>query len=75
LYVVDDRGTLCPVGVAGEVWIGGSPVARGYLGRANLTAERFFPDPFARGGRVFRTGDRARWRTDGQLERLGSFCL
>jgi non-ribosomal peptide synthetase component F len=75
LYVVDDWGGLCPIGVPGEMWIGGAPLARGYLNRANLTAERFFPDPFARGGRVFRTGERARWRTDGGLEQLGPLRL
>jgi non-ribosomal peptide synthetase component F len=67
-YVVDEWGRLCPVGVPGEIWIGGTMVARGYLGRSDLTSERFLPDPFASGGRVYRTGERARWRSDGQLE-------
>ncbi len=75
LYVVDERGALCPVGVPGTVWIGGPSVARGYLDRVDLTTDRFLPDPFARGGRVFRTSERARWRTDGGLERLGPLRL
>jgi non-ribosomal peptide synthetase component F len=71
VYVVDAWGRLCPVGVPGEVWIGGTPIARGFLGRSDLTSERFLPDPFASAGRVFRTGERARWRSDGQLESVG----
>jgi amino acid adenylation domain-containing protein len=72
LYVCDDNGAAQPAGIPGELLIGGAGVARGYLGRAALTADRFVPDPFgAAGGRLYRTGDRARWRADGTLEYLG----
>ena len=69
-YVVGSAGKLLPVGVAGELWIGGAGVARGYLGRPDLTAERFLPDPFGNepGGRLYRTGDRVRCRPAGQIE-------
>ncbi|HET6762465.1 MAG TPA: amino acid adenylation domain-containing protein, partial [Longimicrobiaceae bacterium] len=73
IYLLDARGALAPTGVAGEVHVGGATLARGYLGRPALTAERFVPDAFSGqpGARLYRTGDRARWRADGRLEFLG----
>ncbi|MCF5709236.1 amino acid adenylation domain-containing protein [Pseudomonas syringae] len=73
LYVLDTAGYLAPLGVAGELHIGGICVARGYLNRAELTAERFIADPFTADpeARLYKTGDLARWRADGTLEYLG----
>jgi amino acid adenylation domain-containing protein len=73
VYVLDDGGLPLPAGVPGELYLGGVQVARGYLGRPALTAERFVPDAFSPtpGARLYRTGDRARRRADGQVEYLG----
>ena len=73
IYVLDLAGKPAPIGVAGELAIGGVGVARGYLNRPDLTAEKFVPDPFSTvpGARLYRTGDLARYRADGNIEFLG----
>ena len=72
VYILDERMEPAPLGVAGEIFVGGSGLARGYLNAAELTAERFIPHPFISGGaRLYRTGDRARYLADGDIEYLG----
>jgi thioesterase domain-containing protein len=73
VYILDTQKNLCPIGVPGELCIGGDGVTLGYWKRPELTAERFIPDPFstAPGATLYRTGDLARWRNDGTLEHLG----
>ncbi|HEU0079696.1 MAG TPA: amino acid adenylation domain-containing protein, partial [Longimicrobiaceae bacterium] len=73
VYVVDAYGAPTPGGVPGELYVGGAGVSRGYLGRPELTAEKFVPDPFGgeAGARLYRSGDRVRWLPGGELEFLG----
>src|SRR5678815_1471554 len=73
LRVLDERGQLVPVGVEGEIYVGGEGVARGYLQRADLTAERFVADGYSTsaGARIYRTGDRGRYLSDGSIEFKG----
>src|SRR5690606_18905241 len=81
VWILDEHGQPCPRGVPGEICIGGEGVTLGYLARPELTADRFWPDAFADAGAgfgtgiprplLYRTGDRGRWRADGQLEHLG----
>jgi amino acid adenylation domain-containing protein/FkbM family methyltransferase/non-ribosomal peptide synthase protein (TIGR01720 family) len=73
VHVVDPDGYLTPKGVSGELYVGGIGLARGYAGRPALTAERFVPHPWGArpGSRLYRTGDRVRWRADGTLQYVG----
>ncbi|MDX7998162.1 amino acid adenylation domain-containing protein [Xenorhabdus sp. Reich] len=73
IYILDSRGRPVPIGVTGEIYIGGAGVARGYLNRPELTAERFLSDPFTPepDERMYKTGDLGRWLPDGNIEYLG----
>jgi amino acid adenylation domain-containing protein len=73
MYILDPQRQPVPIGVAGEIYIGGAGVARGYLNRPELTAERFLSDPFSADpqARIYKTGDLGRWRSDGNIEYLG----
>lgn len=73
VYVLDEHRQPVPVGVSGELFVAGEGLAQGYLNRPELTAARYVPDPFSsdRGARMYRSGDLARWRSDGNLEYLG----
>ncbi|AWM17149.1 non-ribosomal peptide synthetase [Bacillus inaquosorum] len=70
-YILNKWGMLQPIGAVGELCVGGDGVARGYLGRPDLTKEKFVPNPFAPGDRLYRTGDLARWLPDGTIEYVG----
>src|SRR6185503_20374277 len=73
VYLLDKHKALVPIGVAGEIYVGGAGVAKGYLGLNELTAERFVADPFSDDAqtKLYRSGDLARWLPDGDLEHLG----
>ncbi|MBC9929146.1 non-ribosomal peptide synthetase [Chitinophaga qingshengii] len=73
IYILDTNGELCGKGVQGEICIGGAQVAKGFLNKPELTAQKFLPDPFSKvpGGRYYRTGDIGRWLPDGNIEYLG----
>jgi amino acid adenylation domain-containing protein len=73
VYILNKRQQLAPIGVPGEIYVGGEGLARGYLNRAALTAEKFFPNPFGKepGARLYKTGDSARYLLDGNIEFLG----
>ena len=73
VWILDEQRQLCAIDVPGEIWIGGAGVALGYLNRPQLTAERFIADPYADtpDARLYRTGDRGRWRANGTIEHLG----
>jgi acyl-CoA synthetase (AMP-forming)/AMP-acid ligase II len=73
LYILDENGEPVPAGIAGEIYVGGAGLARGYWKRQELTAERFVPDPFSgrHGARLYRSGDLARRRNNGEIEYLG----
>ncbi|SNS03374.1 non-ribosomal peptide synthetase, partial [Flavobacterium sp. ov086] len=71
LYVLDNQNQLLPIGVIGELCIGGVQVARGYLNKEELTQEKFIANPFKEGERIYKTGDLARWLPDGNIEYIG----
>jgi acyl carrier protein len=71
IYILDARMQPCPVGATGEIYIGGDCLARGYINRPELTAERFIPNPFVPGARLYKTGDLGRYFADGNIEFLG----
>src|SRR5690606_1671610 len=71
MYVVDQYGGLCGIGVIGELWFGGIQVAKGYLALDELTKQKFIPDPFSQEGVIYKTGDIGRWLPDGNIEFLG----
>ncbi|HEX3029117.1 MAG TPA: amino acid adenylation domain-containing protein [Clostridia bacterium] len=70
-YIVDKYNHLQPVGVFGELWVGGDGVGRGYLNRKDMTSEKFIDNPFIKGDRIYKTGDLARWLPDGNIDFLG----
>ena len=71
IYILDPFNNLLPVGIPGELCVAGTGIARGYLGRPDLTAEKFIEDPFCHGEKMYRTGDLCRWLPDGNIEYMG----
>jgi amino acid adenylation domain-containing protein len=71
VYIIDQAGHLCPVGIAGEIYLGGEALARGYLNLEALTNERFIAHPFVQGEKLYKTGDIGKWLPDGNVEFLG----
>ena len=71
IYVLNPQGKVCPIGVPGKLCISGDGVGKGYLNRPELTVEKFVPNPFIAGKTMYKSGDLARWRADGELEYLG----
>jgi non-ribosomal peptide synthetase component F len=73
VYILSSDNQLSPIGITGEIYIGGAGLARGYLNRPELTAEKFISDPFSKetGARLYRTGDLGRWLPEGDIEYLG----
>jgi amino acid adenylation domain-containing protein len=71
IYIIDQYGNMQPIGVPGELSISGSSLARGYVGNGDKTGEKFIENPFMKGGRIYKTGDLARWLSDGNVEFLG----
>ena len=71
VYILGERMEIVPVGIAGDIYISGEGVARGYLNKPELTEERFIPDPFVPGERMYKTGDKGKWMSDGNIEFMG----
>ena len=71
VYILDNHGGICPIGIPGEICVGGAGLARGYLNRPGLTEQRFVADPILPGERIYRTGDIGRWLPDGNIEFFG----
>jgi amino acid adenylation domain-containing protein len=71
IYIFDENNIICPIGTAGEIYIAGDGVGRGYINNPELTAKKFLEDPYVKGSRMYRTGDLAKWNNDGNIEYLG----
>src|SRR5689334_13937835 len=71
VYILDNNLQLVPVGICGELYVSGVGLGRGYLNNPELSAEKFIPDPFKPGGRMYKTGDLGKWLADGNIEFIG----